>query len=293
MAKINYNHIEKVKNILKYHNKYVVFDIETTGFSAKKGDMITEIGAVKIKNNKITERFQTFINPNRPIPKKITELTGITDDMVKDAPMLEIALTDFISFIKDSPLVAHNGLKFDIPFITYFLDEMGIELINPVIDTLHLSRDKLSDLSSHKLIKVCEKLDISLDGAHRADNDAEATAKVFIKLKDMYLSNSNMDNQITIDYVSTQKNDVPKYLGDNQEFVLVKKNNKTIKKKDTNIKDNKVKSNINIEVEEINYWANYGLKRLYLKTNLGEGYYDCNKQKFSGLNNAYRDEIIK
>lgn len=163
---------------------YVVFDIETTGLSKEK-EMITEIGAVKVADGKIIDRFSTFVNPQRPISAEITKLTGITDDMVKDAPTIENVLPEFLKFCEDTVLVAHNA-SFDTGFIRIAAERAGLgELHHTIVDTLELSRALLPELNKHKLDIVCEHLGVTLNGHHRAVNDAEATAEVFIKFLDM------------------------------------------------------------------------------------------------------------
>ena len=163
---------------------YVVFDIETTGLSKEK-EMITEIGAVKVADGKIIDRFSTFVNPQRPISAEITKLTGITDDMVKDAPIIENILPEFLKFCEDTVLVAHNA-SFDTGFIRIAAERAGLgELHHTIVDTLELARALLPELNKHKLDIVCEHLGVTLNGHHRAVNDAEATAEVFIKFLDM------------------------------------------------------------------------------------------------------------
>lgn len=163
---------------------YVVFDIETTGLSKEK-EMITEIGAVKVADGKIIDRFSTFVNPQRPISAEITKLTGITDDMVKDAPTIENVLPEFLKFCEDTVLVAHNA-SFDTGFIRIAVERAGLgELHHTIVDTLELARALLPELNKHKLDIVCEHLGVTLNGHHRAVNDAEATAEVFIKFLDM------------------------------------------------------------------------------------------------------------
>lgn len=163
---------------------YVVFDIETTGLSKEK-EMITEIGAVKVADGKIIDRFSTFVNPQRPISAEITKLTGITDDMVKDAPTIENVLPEFLKFCEDTVLVAHNA-SFDTGFIRIAAERAGLgELHHTIVDTLELARALLPKLNKHKLDIVCEHLGVTLNGHHRAVNDAEATAEVFIKFLDM------------------------------------------------------------------------------------------------------------
>ncbi|MGJ7044448.1 PolC-type DNA polymerase III [Thermoanaerobacterium thermosulfurigenes] len=158
---------------------FVVFDIETTGLSSIN-DNIIEIGAVKIKNFQIVDTFETFVNPQVHISKFITKLTGITDDMVKEYPSIEEILPKFLDFIKDSILVAHNA-NFDVTFIKTKARNLGMEVDNPVLDTLELSRHMYENLKNYKLDTVAQHLGVSLENHHRAVDDAKATAEIFIK----------------------------------------------------------------------------------------------------------------
>ena len=163
---------------------FVVFDIETTGLS-KENDAITEIGAVKLVNGKITERFSTFVNPRRPLSEEITKLTNITDEMLADAPPIEEVLPQFLAFCEGAVLVAHNA-SFDTGFIRMNAERLGLgEMDHTILDTLGLARALLPDLKKHKLDIVCDELGIELNGHHRAVNDAEATAGIFLKFVDM------------------------------------------------------------------------------------------------------------
>ena len=159
---------------------FVVFDIETTGFS-KVNDRIIEIGAVKVSKGQIVDRYSTFINPKIPIPYNITQLTSISDDMVVDAPFIEDALLEFLEFSKDSVMVAHNA-SFDMGFIIQNAQILGIENDSTYIDTVGLSRILLPNLSRYKLNSVAKALGVSLENHHRAVDDAEATAEIFLKL---------------------------------------------------------------------------------------------------------------
>ena len=162
---------------------YVVFDIETTGFSAS-ADKIIEIGAVKVEHGKITEKFSTFVNPRRPIPFRITQLTSITDEMVMDAGDIEIVLPKFLEFVGDAALVAHNA-SFDVGFIEQNCRNMGIEPDFTSVDTVALARILLPSLSKYKLDVVAKALNISLENHHRAVDDAGATAYIFEKFVEM------------------------------------------------------------------------------------------------------------
>ena len=162
---------------------FVVFDLETTGFS-NKNDKITEIGAVKVKNFEIVDRFNELINPEKDIPYKVQELTGITNDLIKDKPTIEEILPKFMEFVGDSVLVAHNA-EFDIGFINQKCKEMNIEFKNKSVDTLMLARILLPHLKRFKLNNLTKELGIPLHNHHRAVDDAAATAQIFIKFLEM------------------------------------------------------------------------------------------------------------
>ena len=165
-------------------NTYVVFDFETTGFNAGGGDSIIEIGAVKIKDGEIIDRYDKFINPGRHIPDIITNLTSITDEMVKDADTEEIVVKDFMKWTGDLPMVAHNA-KFDSSFLemAYQKYNMG-EYTNPLLDTLQISRALEPEAARHSLSALVKRYGIDFDeeGHHRADYDADGTAKILWKM---------------------------------------------------------------------------------------------------------------
>lgn len=158
---------------------FVVFDIETTGLEADR-DRITEIGAVKIENGTITATFSTFVNPGVNIPEFITKLTGITDEMVAEAPEITQALESFMEFSGNLPVIAHNA-SFDTGFIKYNARKSCISFKNTIIDTLQMSRSLFPDLGKYKLNLVAKHLGIKLENHHRAVNDADATARIFIR----------------------------------------------------------------------------------------------------------------
>ena len=170
---------------------YIVFDIETTGFSSIR-DRIIEIGAVKVENGQIVDKFSTFVNPERPIPFEITNLTSITDEMVLDAPTIEVVLPQFLEFIGEGALVAHNA-GFDVGFIEQNCRVLGLEQEFTAVDTVALARVLLPTLSKYKLNLVAKALGISLENHHRAVDDAGATAEIFVKfvemLKDQHIMN--------------------------------------------------------------------------------------------------------
>lgn len=156
---------------------YCVFDLETTGFKAGV-DKITEIAVAKVRNGEIIDEFTTFVNPERPIPKQVQELTHITEAMVENAPKIDEVLPQFIEFTKGSILVAHNA-SFDLGFITHFAKDQNLKIENMAIDTLTISREIYDHYENHKLGTIANYMGISLEGAHRAINDVRATVKVF------------------------------------------------------------------------------------------------------------------
>ncbi len=166
--------------VYDFNATYVVFDLETTGFSPIN-DRIIEIGAVKISDKKVVETFSSFVNPEMHIPKGSTDVCGITDDMVKDADTVEVVLPKFIDFCGDAILLAHNA-EFDMSFVRENVRRLGV-IYNPgYMDTLTLSRLILTNIKRHGLKFVCRELGVSLINHHRAYQDAEATANALIKL---------------------------------------------------------------------------------------------------------------
>ena len=159
---------------------FVVFDIETTGLD-KKNCKIIEIGAVKILNGQITDSWSTFVNPGKKIPKKITELTSITDSMVRDALPFEEQIDDFIKFCDGCVMVAHNA-NFDMGFMKEEAKSCGRSFDFPYLDTLVLARCMYKSLPNHKLDTLCKHLGVILVNHHRAVDDAEATAQAFVKM---------------------------------------------------------------------------------------------------------------
>ena len=178
----------------KNYNSYVVFDIETTGLSSRN-DKITEIGAVKIVDGTIVDRFSQLVNPEREIPQVVVELTGISNAKVENEPTIEEVIPKFYEFSKDCVLVAHNA-KFDISFIRREYANNNLEFSHPILDTLVLARALMTNMKRFNLGTLCKNLGVSLVGAHRAVNDAEATAAMFIKLIERFKRDKefNFDN---------------------------------------------------------------------------------------------------
>ena len=161
---------------------FVVFDLETTGTKIPPG-RVTEIGAFRVRNGRLAEGFQTLVNPETPIPRFITGLTGISDEMVRGAPKFSDIAAEFLDFIGDSVLVAHNA-PFDMRFLNH---EIGMifedyRVANPCLCTVKLSRKLLPDIMNHKLKTVAEFYSIDLFNHHRASDDARATAQIFVNL---------------------------------------------------------------------------------------------------------------
>lgn len=171
---------------LLLHNDVVVFDLETTGTDVRT-DRIIEIGAVKIVGGEIVSCYETLVDPKMKIPAGASQVNHIYDSDVAGAPYIEDCLGDFMNYCKDCYLVAHNGDGFDFLFIKRECDALGYEFNNKTLDTLTMARKaypygSTPKLKNHKLGTLCKFLDIELVDAHRAYNDAEATAKLFIKL---------------------------------------------------------------------------------------------------------------
>ena len=198
---------------------YVVFDLETTGFSAIK-DKIIEIGAVKVEEGKITDRFSTFVNPGVPIPFRITQLTGITDQMVMDAPGIETVLPQFLEFIGEAALVAHNA-SFDVGFIEQNCRYQDITPDFTSVDTVAMARILLPTLSKYKLNVVAGALHISLENHHRAVDDAGATAEIFVRFLEM-LEEKGIHDLAHLNHFGAQSKDMVRKLPSYHVIILAK-----------------------------------------------------------------------
>lgn len=210
--------IDDTVNIVLRPNKdvlldqtYVVFDFETTGFNAGGADSIIEIGAVKIKNGEILERYDELINPGRPLPQKIIDVTNITDAMLEGKDNEENAVKRFIEWYGDLPMVAHNA-KFDVSFLEMAHKKYNLgKFTNPVIDTLELSRTMDNTYARHSLSALVKRYDVPWDeeAHHRGDYDAEGTALVFHKMLKK-LSNRNIETMDQLDNL-VSKDEIHKY----------------------------------------------------------------------------------
>ncbi|MGN0602783.1 MAG: PolC-type DNA polymerase III, partial [Oscillospiraceae bacterium] len=200
-------------------DELIVFDIETTGFNAE-AERIIEIGAVKLCNLEIEETFQTFVNPEKDIPERITKLTSITNDDVKDAPSQEEALHKFIEFCGEAPvLIAHNA-GFDCSFIEAGCLRYGIEFHFTMVDTVVMSRSMLPEIKRHKLDSVAKELKLGEFDHHRADDDAKMLARIFIKLASRLVSENGIKR---ISEINDCVKDVdPRLLKMYHQIILVK-----------------------------------------------------------------------
>ena len=183
----------------------VIFDIETTGLSPQSEE-ITEIGAVKLKDGEVIDAFSTFVDPGKPIPPRIIELTGITDEMVKGAPKPEDAVTAFMEFCGSAPLIAHNA-EFDTGFIREVLRRSGKSTALQYLDTLALCRVLITDTKKHKLDVMAKYFGVPNPEHHRAVNDAEVLAGIWKKLSEM-LSKDGVSNLSEIDEKLSRKGDI-------------------------------------------------------------------------------------
>jgi DNA polymerase III subunit alpha, Gram-positive type len=156
---------------------YCVLDLETTGFSPVT-EKITEIGIMKLKDGKVIDQFSTFVNPQKPIPPRVVEVTNITDDMVRDAETIDKVFPKMLDFIEGSVLVAHNA-TFDVGFLKHNARVLGYDFDFTYVDTLSLAQEVFPDFKTYKLGRIAKNLGISVEVAHRALDDVDTTVKVF------------------------------------------------------------------------------------------------------------------
>ena len=179
------------QNLPGFDDEMVVFDLETTGLSAKR-DRIIEIGAVRIKGGEVLDSFDMFVNPGMPIPQKITELTSITDEMVADAPDISVVLPQFLAYAGGRMLIAHNA-NFDVGFVRAAAEELGIPFTPTYLDTFALSRYVNPELSKHKLDIIAEHYGLGDFHHHRASDDATMLALIFFKMQERLRAEGVLD----------------------------------------------------------------------------------------------------
>ncbi len=203
---------------LTFDDEFAVFDIETTGLSAATCK-ITEIGAVIVKNGEVLRRFNSFVNPGVPIPQNIVELTGITDEMVADAPKIDSVLRDFFDFVGERMLVAHNA-SFDTGFIRQAAEECGMPFENPYLDTVAVSRFMNPDLKNHKLDTLAKYYKLGAFNHHRASDDAEMLAAIFTSMT-ARLKEDGVFTVSRLNFAMSEKAD-PLKLKSYHQIILVK-----------------------------------------------------------------------
>ena len=182
---------------------YCVLDLETTGLSFRT-EKITEVGIMKVKNGEVIDEFSCFVNPEKPIPPQVVEVTNITDDMVKDAETIDKVFPKILEFVGDSVLVAHNA-DFDIGFLKYNAKQLGYTLDNTYIDTLRLAKELFPEFKKYKLGMIADKLGIVVEVAHRALDDVDTTVKVLNVMIDMLKEKGvktldDIDNMSNVDF---------------------------------------------------------------------------------------------
>lgn len=200
-------------------SEYVVFDLETTGLSPRFNKII-EIGAVRIKDGKICDTYSQFVNPEIPIPYSITKLTSINDNMVMDSPTIEEVLPQFLEYVGDAILVAHNA-SFDTGFIAEFAKRQGLNYDSTVVDTMTLAQILIPELNKYTLDRLCKQFNISLENHHRACDDAYATAEMFVKMLKM-LNDKGINTIKELNVLGSASPDIIKKAKTYHGIILVK-----------------------------------------------------------------------
>lgn len=179
--------------------RFTVIDIETTGL-CKNRNRITEIAGLRVENNRIIEKFETLINPETSIPAEITQITGITDKMVEKKPTISEVLPNFLNFIKDDILIAHNSV-FDMGFLKINTKKyLDVNLENKDICTRNLARKIVPTIPSYRLSSLCNYFDIKNESAHRAMSDVYATTKLFLKFQAIMHNSGLKQDQDILDF---------------------------------------------------------------------------------------------
>ena len=176
--------MNKDKSLIQYPTNYVVLDIETTGFSPVNNEII-ELSAIRVENNKVKEEFTSLVRPTNPVNYYITNLTGISNNMLNNAPDIKDALLHFMEFVSNSIIIGHN-VNFDISFISKKLQEnYNLEFNNDYIDTLKLAKNFLPELKSRKLGAIAEHFNMDTEGMHRGLKDCRVTNSCYQKFLEM------------------------------------------------------------------------------------------------------------
>lgn len=264
----------KGDSIIDTIDSYVVIDIETTGFDPNS-DSIIELAALRIRNNEVVDKFQTLVNPNIEIDQFISNLTGITNDILKNAPALNEKIKEFIDFIGDDIIIGHN-VNFDINFIyDNSIKILNSALQNDFIDTLQISKAYILDVPNYKLQTLAKKFNIDYTGAHRALKDCYITNNLYNILKDTLITH-NKNREIEINNIVISKNN------------LLKKLKCTIKGKTKNYTKNeliKICKNNGIKIHSFFYDNDYDIivlshkKFQNYKKNNGNEYYESHGKK--------------
>ncbi|MBE5945595.1 MAG: PolC-type DNA polymerase III [Lachnospiraceae bacterium] len=200
-------------------SEYVVFDIETTGLSPRFNKII-EIGAVRVKDGKIKDTYSRFVNPEVPIPYSITKLTSINDNMVLEAPTIEEVLPEFLDYVGDAILVAHNA-SFDTGFIKEFAIRQGLAFDYTIVDTMTLAHILIPELGKYTLDRLCKQFNVSLENHHRACDDAAATAEIFVKMLKM-IKDKNIETIADLNIMGSASPDSIKKAKTYHGIILVK-----------------------------------------------------------------------
>lgn len=253
--------LDMMKNI-KLNNNFVVIDIETTGFHPAKGARIIEIGAVKLVDGQITNHFDEFVNPEMKISTKITELTGISNEDVKEADTINKVLNRLYEIIDDESVLVFHNKQFDWDlFLTTFFAKAGIVCSNPTVCTLKLSRQLYPQEKSYKLFDLVSKIktDISKDKTHRADYDAELTSYLLLDLKKQILEKDSSSNEAQMSLLPNSK--------EKQEVV-----------------HNASLNTYEYKIRSINFWSkkfsNKLYERIYVYLNCGIVFYDFHQKEW-------------
>ncbi|PLS15095.1 3'-5' exonuclease [Bacillus sp. M6-12] len=274
-----------MNDILYLGNEFVVADIETTALSPEKGGMIIELAGVKIRDNEIVDTFSMLIDPERKIYPKTTELTGITNDMVKGQPVYGQVLPDFFRFLGDAIFVAHNsGFDWD-RYLLYFFKKVGIFPTNKVVDTLALAKLYFPDNENHKLDTMCNQFGISLDNHHRALDDSMATAKMLLEFKKHHATQL-YNNSFSLEGEQVDLFNLAFQMGDEIEEVeldLQIEEAPELKSETKSEEKSEAPTIKEYSVKRVKYWEkaitkNKYYRRLYVTVSGGTAYFDIHTQ---------------